>query len=259
MLTVNESGEGSPLVLLHGWGLHSGVWQSILPELDKLFHCYTVDMLGHGESQASSNVSFSLNNMRKALHTLINSIESDNIILVGWSLGGLVAMDYLNHFPSKIKKLILITANACFCKQSDWPHGLETTVLDSFAQQLEHDYKKTVDKFMALQMLGADDYKFSLKVLKSSIASRPDPSMQALRSGLNILKTTDLREKLHALSQPTLMISGEHDRLMPYQAAAAMQVLFSHAKSTMIKGAGHAPFISHPNEFIQLIKEFSYG
>lgn len=259
MLAVTESGEGTPLILLHGWGLHSGVWQSILPELDKLFHCYAVDMLGHGESQAINNESFGLNTMRSALHTLINSIESDNIILVGWSLGGLVAMDYLNHFPTKIKKLILITANACFCKQSDWSHGLDAAVLDDFAQQLEQDYKKTVDKFMALQMFGADDYKHALKVLKNSIASRPAPSMQALRSGLELLKTTDLREKLHALSQPTLMVSGEHDRLMPYQAAEAMQVLFSHAKSTMIKGAGHAPFISHPHEFMQAVKEFSYG
>ncbi len=259
MLAVTESGEGSPLVLLHGWGLHSGVWQSILPELDKLFHCYAVDMLGHGESQAINNELFDLNNMRKALHTLINSIESDSIILAGWSLGGLVAMDYLNHFPGKIKKLILITANACFCKQPYWPHGLDAIVLDNFAQQLEQDYKKTVDKFMALQMFGADDYKHALKILKNSIVSRPEPSMQALRRGLDILKTTDLRENLHTLPQATLMISGEHDRLMPYQAAEAMQVLFSHAKSTMIKGAGHAPFISHPNEFMQAVKEFSYG
>ncbi len=259
MLAVTESGEGPPLVLLHGWGLHSGVWQSILPELDKLFHCYAVDMLGHGESQAINNESFDLNNMRKALHALINSIESDSIILAGWSLGGLVAMDYLNHFPAKIKKLILITTNACFCKQLDWPHGLDTTVLDSFSEQLEQDYKKTVDKFMALQMFGTDDYRHALKVLKSSIASHPAPSMQALRSGLDILKTTDLREKLYALPQPTLMVSGEHDRLIPYQAAEAMQVLFGRAQSTMIKGAGHAPFISHPREFMQAVKEFSYG
>ncbi len=258
MLAVTESGSGTPLVLLHGWGLHSGVWQSILPELNKRFHCYAVDMPGHGESQAGNSKSFDLNNMREVLHLLINSIESDNIILAGWSLGGLVAMDYLSYFPVKIKKLILITANACFCKQPDWPYALDATVLDSFAQQLEQDYKKTVDKFMALQMFGTDDYKNSLKVLKSSIASRPEPSMQALRSGLGILKKTDLREKLQTLSQSTLMISGEHDRLMPYQAADAMQVLFSNAQSTMIKGAGHAPFISHPDEFIQAINEFTH-
>ncbi len=259
MLAVTESGSGVPLVLLHGWGLHSGVWQSILPELNKQFYCYAVDMLGHGESQGSNNQSFALNNMREALYSLINSIESDNIILAGWSLGGLVAMDYLSHFPNKIKKLILITANACFCKQPDWPHGLDITVLDSFAQQLEQDYQKTVDKFMTLQMFGVDDYKYSLKVLKNSIASRSVPSMQALRNGLEILKTTDLRKKLPTLSQATLMISGERDRLMPYQAAEAMQVLLSNAQSRLIKGAGHAPFISHPNEFIQVVSEFSHG
>ncbi len=258
MLTVTESGDGRPLVLLHGWGLHSGVWKSILPELNKQFHCYAVDMLGHGESQAGNSKPFNLDNMREALHILINNIEADNIILAGWSLGGLVAMDYLSYFPGKVKKLILIAANACFCKQSDWPYGLDATVLDNFSQQLELDYKKTVDKFMALQMLGSDDYKRSLKVLKNAIASCPEPAMQALRNGLGILKTTDLREKLSALPQAILMISGEHDRLIPYQAAEAMQQLFNNAQSTMIKDAGHAPFISHPDEFIQIIKKFSY-
>lgn len=263
MLALTESGSGTPLVLLHGWGLHSGVWQSILPELEQQFHCYAVDMLGHGESQSSKSKPFNLDTMREALHQLIIQIDSDDIILLGWSLGGVVAMDYLSCFPDNIKKLILVTANASFCKKSDWPHALDESVLESFATQLEQDYKKTVDKFMALQMFGADDYKQSLKTLKQSIASRAAPSMQALRNGLTILKTTDLREKLQTLSQPTLMITGEYDRLMPYQAAGAMQLLFNNSqsaiKSVMIKGAGHAPFISHPDKFMQTVTEFSHG
>ncbi len=263
MLSVTESGIGTPLVLLHGWGLHSGVWQSILPELEKQFHCYAVDMLGHGESQSGNSKQFKLDTMREALHQLISQIESEDIILLGWSLGGVVAMDYLTFFPDKIQKLILVTANASFCKKTDWPHALDEAVLENFASQLEQDYKKTVDKFMALQMFGVDDYRQSLKTLKQSIASRSEPSMQALQNGLAILKTTDLREKLQTLSQPTLMITGEHDRLMPYRAASAMQLLFNNSqraiKNVVIKGAGHAPFISHPDEFMQTVTEFSHG
>jgi len=257
MLAVTESGKGTPLVLLHGWGLHSGVWKIILPALEKNFHCYAVDMLGHGESQASSNKSFSLVNIRSELHDLINSIHSNNIILLGWSLGGLVAVDYLKNHNEKIKKLILVTSNACFCKKENWQHGLDGSVLENFSQQLEQDYKKIVDKFMALQMFGSDGYKQGLKILKHSIASRPEPSMASLREGLKVLKETDFRTSLNHISQPTLMITGEHDRLMPYQAAEAMQPLFKKADCHMIKGAGHAPFISHPTEFITAIKNFT--
>ena len=257
MLAVTKSGKGDPLVLLHGWGLHSGVWQSILPELEKNFHCYAVDMLGHGESQASSNKSFSLVNIRSELHDFINSINSNNIILLGWSLGGLVAVDYLKNHKDKTKKLILVTSNACFCKKDNWQYGLDDAVLENFTLQLEQDYKKTVDKFMALQMFGVDDYKQALKVLKNSIASRPEPSMASLREGLKVLKETDFRTSLNHISQPTLMITGEHDHLMPYQAAEAMQPLFKKADCHMIKGAGHAPFISHQAEFINAIKNFT--
>jgi len=253
MLAVTQTGIGSPLILLHGWGLHSGVWENILPALEKRFSCYAVDMLGHGESQTKSHEKFSLESMREALNELVNNIDSKEITIMGWSLGGLVAIDYLSVFPKKVQKLILVASNACFCKKEDWQTGLELSVLENFAAQLEQDYKKTVDKFMALQMFGADDHKQALRVLKSSMASPTEPSMDALRAGLDILKNTDLTKKLREIKQSVLMITGEDDRLMPYQAANAMQAMFNNAYTEMIKGAGHAPFISHPTQFIEII------
>jgi len=257
MLAVTESGSGTPLVLLHGWGLHSGVWQSSLPALEKKFHCHAVDMLGHGDSALKQNQIFNLANMNEALHLLIQKIDSDKIVLLGWSLGGLVAMDYVSKYPKDINKLILVTTNASFCKKNDWLHAMDESVLDGFAQQLEQDYKKTVGKFMALQMLGADDYKQSLKMLKKFMTSRSMPEIETLRQGLHILKTIDLRSKLKSIAQPVLMISAEYDRLMPYQAADAMQLLFNNATNKVIKGAGHAPFISHLEEFVQAINKFT--
>ena len=260
MLAVTESGKGTPLVLLHGWGLHSGVWQSVLPELEKQFHCYAVDMLGHGESQAA--LPFSLENMRVALNQLVDSIDSNNVIVLAWSLGGLVALDFLsqrNEQTKKVKQLMLVCSNACFCNKSHWEYGIDTEILDSFAEQLETDYKKTVDKFLALQMFGIDDYKVSLKILKKSVASRPEPSVNTLSKGLQILKEADFTNKLNLIEQTVFMLSGEHDRLMPYQAAESMAALFKNAQSEMIRGAGHAPFISHQKEFMQLINEFSNG
>ena len=257
MLSVSRSGSGAPLILLHGWGLHSGVWQNLLTELEKQFHCFAVDMLGHGDSQGEDVKDFSLENMRNELHQLVKEIDSEKIILLGWSLGGLVAMDFVNHYPEHINKLILVAANASFCQQINWPDAMDESVLNNFAEQLEQDYKKTVDKFMALQMFGADNYKQSLKTLKQSISSRPEPAIKTLRQGLKILKVTDLREQIKNISQPVLIITGEHDRLMPHKAGNAMQALFKNARCNMIKGAGHAPFISHPEEFVRLIKEFT--
>jgi len=110
---------------------------------------------------------------------------------------------------------------------------------------------------MALQMFGAEDYKKSLKILKRNMASRPMPSIETLRHGLQILKAVDLRSTLKNIKQPVLLISGEHDRLMPYQAANDMQQLINKSEHIMIKGAGHAPFISHPQDFTQAVHNFS--
>jgi len=84
--------------------------------------------------------------MREELHKLIKKIYSNKILLLGWSLGGLVAMDYLSQYSDseakKIEKVILVTSNASFCKKNDWPHAMDETVLNNFAEQLELDYKK---------------------------------------------------------------------------------------------------------------------
>jgi len=257
MLAVTESGSGQPLVLLHGWGLHSGVWQSCLLELEKDFHCYRVDMLGYGDSQDNDLLPFSLENMREALSKVINSIDSNEITLLGWSLGGLVAIDYLSHYSDKVKKLVLVASNASFCQQPGWLAAMESSVLENFSQQLEKDYQKTVDKFLALQMFGMDNYKMALKVLKQSIADRAEPSLSSLREGLQVLRNADLRMALSKLKQAVLIIMGSHDRLVPCQASSNMQLLLSSAMIQVIDGAGHAPFISHPDEFLKALGEFS--
>lgn len=256
MLSVVKTGNGVPIIFLHGWGLHRGVWDGVLPTLEKDFTCYAVDMLGHGESQLKSNKHFSLENMREVLNDLIASIDSEEIILLGWSLGGLVAMDYLSHCSSKVKKLVLVSSNVCFCKKENWTTGLALNVLESFSEQLEQDYKRTIDKFMALQIMGAEDSKKTLRILKGYIENHLVPSIGTLRDGLSALKNIDLRDKLGSIKQPVLMVAGEKDRLIPPQAAVAMQELFNEAECKIIKGAGHAPFISHHESFIEIINTY---
>lgn len=259
-LAFIRQGQGSPLILIHGWGLHAGVWQSVLPALAKNFSCYAIDLPGHGESELQG--AFNLQTIREALHKLIISLDDESIkapvILLGWSLGGLVALDYVLHYPQHIHKLILVTTNLQFCKTSDWPEAMDTDVLESFYTQLLQNHQKTIERFMALQLHGTENYKHTTRLLKQYMSQRNLAGEAVLQAGLDILKTTDLREQCRQIQQPVLLLSGKLDRLVPASAGEAMTAFFHQARHRVIEGCGHAPFISQPELFTSEIENFCY-
>ena len=103
---VKITGSGPALVLLHGWGLHGGIWETVLEKLEENFTVHNVDMPGFGHS--------SVHNGEYTLDYLVDSIETilpEKCFLLGWSLGGLVATALSLKCPEKIKKLITVASN----------------------------------------------------------------------------------------------------------------------------------------------------
>ncbi|TAN74732.1 MAG: alpha/beta fold hydrolase, partial [Gallionella sp.] len=85
---------------------------------------------------------------------------------------------------------------------------------------------------------------------------RGEPDLAALQGGLEILRDCDLRGVLPEIKQRTLVIGGERDTLTPPQAAQYLAEHLPDAQLAIIKGAAHAPFLSHPEEFIKLVVDF---
>jgi pimeloyl-[acyl-carrier protein] methyl ester esterase len=83
-----------------------------------------------------------------------------------------------------------------------------------------------------------------------------EPDKTALRQSLNILQTANLREQTHDITMDTLIIGGERDRLVPVAATKLLADSINHSQLRIIKGASHAPFISHQDQFIQALDEF---
>lgn len=240
------------LVLLHGWGLNSGVWKEALATLVKDFDVVTIDLPGFGLNAATLPDDYSLGNIAK----MVTPCIPKNSLLLGWSMGGLVAQQIAIEQLVQLRGLISLASTPCFAERDDW-HGIKRPVLSAFEKQLEFDFGKTLSRFLAIQALGSPSAKSDIKAIQHSITEYPEPSHVALMDGLTLLSTVDLREQIHQIRCPTLRLYGRLDSLVPIDGVARIQALQPQAISTIFPHAAHAPFISHRDLWVSAIKEFS--
>jgi pimeloyl-[acyl-carrier protein] methyl ester esterase len=243
-LKVSTVGSGKQLVFLHGWGVNSGVWQPLIDIIKDDFCITTIDLPGYGLNHQQLPVPYNLHNISK---TVAQHLPA-NCILIGWSLGGLVAQQIANTYPEKLKQLVLICSSPKFSKSNDWP-GIESKVLHFFTQQLELNFSKTLERFLAIQAMGSVNARQDVKIIKQALLRYPPPSSVALAAGLDMLQNIDLRERLKGLTMPCQFFLGRLDTLVPHKVAPLVQQLNSNITIDVITDASHAPFISNTNSF----------
>jgi len=241
------------LLLLHGWGLNRGVWQSLIPQLEPFYRVTALDLPGFGGEAAAPAA-----DLEQMVVRLAEQIEEPSVC-VGWSLGGMLALRLAARFPEKISKLIMVAASPRFVQGEGWPHATKPEVLAGFSQALRDDLNLTLQRFLALQVRGSVDSKAVLKQLKRALAEGGLASEAALELGLRILSEADLREDLQRLPQSLAFFLGERDGLVPHAVATALQRLQPKAQVELFARAGHAPFLSHPESFTAKLRAFTDG
>lgn len=245
-LYTNIQGQGRPLVLLHGWGMNSRVWQTVMPALTQRAQVIAVDLPGHGLSH-----DVPLESLQQTLAQLIPHIP-ENAIIMGWSLGGLLAQALAHALPERVAGLILVASTPKFVADETWQPALAMEVLAAFAQQLQTDYQATVKRFFALQFLGIKTDTRSVNALRDSMMEHP-ATMQALAAGLELLRTLDFSQQ--PVTQPTQWVLGRLDKLIPASLADTLPALgYKHV--ALLPQAAHVPFVTHTELFMEQIGAF---
>jgi pimeloyl-[acyl-carrier protein] methyl ester esterase len=236
-LHVDRQGSGPNLVLLHGWGLHGGVWAPLIERLGEKFTVHCIDLPGHGWSREHQLGDLS------AITADVMAVLPSEYSLAGWSLGGQVAMQLaLQHPP---RKLALIATTPCFVARTDWPSAMGQEVLADFAHRLGTDYRTTLQNFLALQVLHDSAARATLRALMQQLFLRGEPHPDVLGRGLDLLASTDLRADVSRISAPTLVIHGDRDALTPVAAGRWLGSRIAGSRYIEVSGAAHAPFLSH--------------
>lgn len=249
-LHLETAGHGPALVLLHGWGLHSGIWSTLLPELTRHFCVTCVDLPGHGRSAAPPEA-FGLDGAAAA----VAAVAPRGAAWLGWSLGGQVALAAaLAGYD--VRRLVLVATTPRFVTAPDWPCGIAATTLAQFAATLVEDHHKTVRDFLTLQVRGDRRAASRLAELRHVAGNHGPPAPSALAAGLAVLADTDLRRRLAEVVQASLVISGERDRLTPVEAGRRLAAALPAGRFLCLPGAAHAPFLTHPGEFVAAVAAF---
>ena len=247
---IETRGTGPALVLIHGWAMHGGIFAPLVERLQSRFCLHLVDLPGHGRSRDDGG--------ELALETVAERIvaEVPRALWLGWSLGGLVALQAAQRHADAVRGLVMLCASPRFVRADDWPQGMDASVFENFASDLAGDYRGTLDRFLMLEAQGSDHARAELRLLREQLFVHGEPPAQALCAGLDILKNSDLRAELSLLSMPSLWVAGRRDRLVSPAAMRAAAESAPSARYVEIQGGGHAPFLTHADEVVAALDAF---
>lgn len=245
-------GSGRDIILLHGWGMHSGIWHDLIQQLVKDGYRVTViDLPGFGNSIAPI-YEYRLNSIGRQILPII----SKGTILVGWSMGGLIATWLATRYPTLIARLILVASSPCFLEAKGW-HGIKTDVFEKLNASLKTDnLLKVMQRFLFLQLLS--NYKKQILTLKKILLQKRLPKVHALQESLKLLQDTDLRRDLGALKCATLYILGELDPLVPCEISHLLPLYSTQIQVAIMPKSGHIPFLTHTQIFYDVLKNFCH-
>lgn len=245
-------GTGENLVLVHGWGVNSTIWQPVIDKLSQSYCVHLVDLPGFGHSPELDHYSLSA-----IAETILKKLP-DNAVWCGWSLGGLISTYIAHEFPERVCKLIQVCASLKFVEQEEWC-GVKKEVFEAFKVGVEKNPVKTLNRFLSLQAMGSETVKSDISTIKNLLVEQPVPHPSALLAGLDILNNVDLREQFSELTMPCLSLFGALDTLVPVANVTNVIALHSSNQQVIFNHSSHAPFISESERFETVLIDFIEG
>jgi 3-oxoadipate enol-lactonase len=248
-----EKGDGDPVVFLHGVGGDSESWQHQLAAFAAAgFRAIAWDMPGYGGSPALDPVTFP--GLADALSDLLDDLDIDRAHLVGHSIGGMVAQEFMDRHAGRVRRLVLSATSPAFGR----PDG---------------DFQK---KFLAARLEPLDRGEtmadIARAVVPDLVGDAPDPGGVALatacmervpadtyRATMRCLVTFDRRDLLPRIAVPTLLLAGAKDTNAPAPMMERMAGKIPGARYVCLEGAGHLAPLERPDAFNATVQRFLTG
>ena len=224
------------IIFIHGWGLSSKIFEPIVNLLGNDYEIYSLDLPGFGKTPIEKKMT--LKDYAEFVYEFLKKNQIKDSIIIGHSFGGAVAAKFSLLYPNEISKLILVSASAI--RQSRLKMVLVKKAADFLKPLLPEKLRK-----------------FVLKLLKLDQTDYAQIESPELKETFKNIIAEDLKHDLSLIKSPTLIIWGENDAVTPLTEGELIATSIPGAKFEIIKNAGHFIFLEKPEEFIELIKEFS--
>lgn len=248
-------GSGSTVLMLHGIG---GGHIAFAPQVETLaaagYRAVAWDMPGYGHSAPIEPYTFK--GLAQSCIDLIDALQCDHVVLLGHSMGGMVAQEVVARRPERVSRLVLCGTSAAFGKRTDgrsaeaWAQQFiaqRTAPLDAGQSMAE------VAQRLVPQMVGPGALPEGLRLAEHCMAGVPAATY---RRALDCLVTFDRQAALGAIGVPTLLIGGEFDRVAAPAVMKQMAQAIPDARYAELKGIGHLMNLEAPDEFDALLLDF---
>ncbi|NQV98426.1 MAG: alpha/beta hydrolase [Rhodospirillales bacterium] len=244
------AGTGVPLVLLHGLAGNS---RSFIRQFEFFAGDHQViawDAPGYG---GSDDLAADIDLFTDALHELTAVLGLARFVLLGHSMGGVLAARYAARFPDQLRGLILSCTHVGngLAKGTALPAGYRNRINDLNTMS-PGDYGRA----RATAMLAADT-PAGIFQLAAEISA--ETRARGLENAARVIMETDNSDGLAALALPTLIIAGAVDPVVPPEKTARLRQLVNQATYAEIAGAGHAPYLEKPEPYNAAVQSFIGG
>jgi len=245
------------MVLLHGWCMSSAVWRCQMDQYAAHWRVIAPDFNGHGDSPAAGENS-SFEGFAAEIAALFERTRIDNALLVGWSLGGQVAIQSSAALRGRLRGLVLVATTPCFLARPDFPYGLSDAELRGMEVKVRRDVTRAVTGFRQRMFVPDEIAEASRAQHVSALLDEvPIPDTATALAGLTMLAHGDMRGMLANIDMPTLIIGGSRDVICPPDASRYLAEHIPDAELEIYEGCGHAPFLSFPERFNNSINQFA--
>lgn len=253
---MSVSSKNCSLLFIHGWATDSSVWKYQWEEFSKDYEVFAIDLPGHngndewGEPTLKSAVD-------KILLSTAHCPPPTGLIGVGWSLGGQALLEAAAKRPGYFKALVLIGVSPCFTAKRDFPFGQSAGMAKRMLKDLKKDFAKTMQRFYPLNFTEDELSKPEVQWF-AGLYKKPHtkPFRNSAVTALEALLAIDLRDIISDIKIPVLIIHGEKDNVCPVDTGKYLVRNLPEARFEILKGAGHAPFLTKRKEFNQIVKRF---
>jgi 3-oxoadipate enol-lactonase len=244
-----ESGQGLPLVLLHGFPLDLRVWSHQRSELSDRFRVITPDLRGFGKS--ASIAPFTMEALADDVYALLHDLGALPCVIGGLSMGGYVALEFVRKHPSSVRGLLLIDTRA----EGDSPEGKAGR--DKMIELVRSKGTIAVAEQMMPKMLAPHEEQNRPSVVRElREIMNACPPLTIEHALMAMRDRRDHRGSLPSIAAPTLILVGEMDAITPPMAAEAMHEAIAGSQLAVIPGAGHMSPMEQPELVNRAIAQF---
>lgn len=250
----DSGGEGMPVVLIHGFPFDSDLWDPQFAELSARYRLVAPDLRGFGRSSPpTSRDGYTIGAFADDVAALLDHLEVPHVVLVGLSMGGYIAFEFLRHHPQRVSGLVLADTRAD--ADTDEVRARRTRQ----QRQVEDVGTNELTETMIEGLLSETTRRAAPEVV-AHLRAVMDQRPEAWIGGLEAMKLRhDSTDLLSEITVPALIVVGEHDAIAPPDVARAMSDRIPGGRLVVVEGAGHVANLEAPREFNAALTTFLDG